>query len=129
MRPDGVALMSTFAEGSDHPSKEVIDAVLTTYGYTPPSWYTEAKQAIIPLTASADTLDRTARTAGFGTVEVRDIEVDTGLRTATAPRAGGSAWRRRARSSRPCRSPSSRASASGGEGRSAPTRHRSSLGC
>ena len=82
VRDGGVALMSTFAEGADHPAKEIIDQVLAGFGYTPPAWYAEAKQTIMPLTATADALEHTAREAGFGTVEVRDLEVDTGLRSA-----------------------------------------------
>ncbi|MGZ4757023.1 MAG: class I SAM-dependent methyltransferase [Acidimicrobiia bacterium] len=81
-RAGRVTLMSTFVEGTDHPSKAIIDGVLTGFGYSPPPWYVEAKESIIPLTATAEALEHTARTAGFTEIEVRDLQVDTGLRTA-----------------------------------------------
>lgn len=72
-------LASAFVPGPPHPAKTAIDAVFARAGFVLPAWYRHQKDVLEPRVDDPAALERLARDAGFGAVEVRELEVDTGL--------------------------------------------------
>lgn len=71
---------SAFADDWSHPAKAAVDAALAETGYRPPVWYRRLKDVGEPAVGRPDRLAALARAAGFGTVAVDEIAVDTGVR-------------------------------------------------
>jgi ubiquinone/menaquinone biosynthesis C-methylase UbiE len=82
VRPAGVVLASTFAEGDDHPAKPAVDSVLRRWGWQPSAWHTDFHQRTAGITATPDRFAGVAARAGLTDVRVMQVEVDTGLSTA-----------------------------------------------
>ena len=74
-------LSGSFAGDSDHPAKAAVDEVARRYGYTTPAWYL-AMKGDHPMD-HPERLTALARSAGFGSVDVETVHVDTGLTTRT----------------------------------------------
>jgi ubiquinone/menaquinone biosynthesis C-methylase UbiE len=79
LRPGGRLMASTFPVGPGHPAKEIVEDVLERYGYRRPDWYETFKARIAAYTGDAERFAQTARSAGFGAVDVDEIVVDAGL--------------------------------------------------
>jgi len=80
-------LSASFDESWTHPAKAAVDRVLDRAGYRAPSWYVAAKQAA-PVD-NPQALVRLARGAGYSSVDVARLEVDTGVNSP----AGLADWR------------------------------------
>jgi len=80
-------LSGSFAGDSDHPAKAAVDEVATRYGYRTPAWYL-AMKGDHPMD-HPERLAALARSAGFGSVDVETVQVDTGVITS----ADLSSWR------------------------------------
>lgn len=86
----GTAIVaSAFEAGWTHPAKAAVDAALEPLGFQPPEWYVALKRDVEPQVDDPDGLAGLARAAGYGQVDVRTIEVATGVDTP----AGLAAWR------------------------------------
>lgn len=72
---------SVFAPGWDHPAKETVDAVMAGHGFVRPAWYAEFKAGGGDGDPGPAELEALGTAAGYGTVEARVVEVDTGLGT------------------------------------------------
>ena len=70
-------LSGSFAGDSDHPAKAAVDEVVRRYGFDTPGWYTTMK-GDHPMD-DPERLGGLARTAGFGTVTVDVLQIDTGI--------------------------------------------------
>jgi hypothetical protein len=70
---------STFAPGWDHPAKGAVDEVLRSFGYQPPAWHA----CLSPGSRAGDPelLAKHAAAAGFTDVQVRTMDIRTGLVT------------------------------------------------
>jgi ubiquinone/menaquinone biosynthesis C-methylase UbiE len=84
-----VLAASSFAPGWTHPAKAAVDAVLTRFGYRPPSWYRTLKHDTEPGFSDAGLFRRLALAAGFTDCQSMAVTVPTGL---SAPRELA-AWR------------------------------------
>jgi hypothetical protein len=73
----GVVLASTFA-ATRATAKGSIDAVLQAHGWEPPPWYAELHRRAASID-SAERLAAAGSAAGFGDVEVDEVDVDVGL--------------------------------------------------
>ena len=74
-------LSGSFAGDSDHPAKAAVDEVVRRYGYETPAWYL-AMKGDHPMD-HPERLAELARSAGFGSVDVDTVQVDTGVTTST----------------------------------------------
>jgi len=81
-RVSSAFVASAFAPGPPHPVKTAIDAVFGRAGFVTPEWYRHQKESLETRVDDPAGLERLARDAGFAAVEVRELEVDTGLSTA-----------------------------------------------
>jgi hypothetical protein len=72
---------SAFAPGWSHPAQAAIDEVLSSSGYCPPGWYLRFKSETSPAAADPELLAGEAARAGFRDVQLRTVEVPTGLST------------------------------------------------
>lgn len=70
---------SAFTPGWTHPAKGAVDEVMTEFGFVIPDWYRRVKDDTEPAVNDAAGLAALARGAGFETVEVQQLEVDSGL--------------------------------------------------
>jgi ubiquinone/menaquinone biosynthesis C-methylase UbiE len=73
---------SAFAPGPAHPVKTAIDGVFARVGFVAPAWYRHQKDVLETRVDDPVALARLARQAGFETVEVHELDVDTGLSSA-----------------------------------------------
>ena len=73
---------SAFPADWTHPAKAAVDAVLASYGYRPPAWYSAFKRETEPRAGDPAVLTAAARAAGFTDVRVRTIVVPTGVSAA-----------------------------------------------
>jgi SAM-dependent methyltransferase len=80
-RVAGALLSGSFAGDSDHPAKAAVDEVVRRHGYDTPAWYV-AMKGDHPMD-HPESLADLARSAGFGTVDVGTLQIDTGLATGT----------------------------------------------
>jgi hypothetical protein len=64
------------------PAQASPGAVLASYGYRPPAWYSVFKRETEPRAGDAAVLTARARAAGFADVRVRTIVVPTGVSAA-----------------------------------------------
>lgn len=80
-RLDAVVVASAFPLGWTHPAKGAVDEQLGRLGYQPPAWYPDFKARTEPGVGDPDRLAGLARDAGLATVTVRQIVVETGVRT------------------------------------------------
>ncbi len=78
-RVAGAALASAFAPGWTHPAKAAVDEAMAAFGFAEPGWYSRMKQESEPLVNDAAALTDLARAAGFASVRVTPVEVDSGL--------------------------------------------------
>jgi ubiquinone/menaquinone biosynthesis C-methylase UbiE len=83
VRPGGVVLASTWADGTD-PVKSAIDAVLDRRGWTPPVWYRRMQADVLPDVGDPVRLGRLASASGLADVAAVEQAVDLGI---TDPRA------------------------------------------
>ena len=88
-RVGAAVVASAFPPGEPHPAKVAIDEALDGLGYRVPEWYRHQKEVLEPRVDDPGALHRLAQEAGFGSVTVRRLDVDTGLDTAEA----AVAWR------------------------------------
>ena len=72
-------LSGSFAGDSDHPAKAAVDEVAGRYGYQTPGWYL-AMKADHPMD-HPERLAELARAAGFESVDVDTVQVETGVTT------------------------------------------------
>ncbi len=77
----GTVAAAVFAATSHHRSKAVIEAVATSFGYSPPQWYVHLKRDLEPLTNTASALRRCAVAAGLAGVSVIERTPGAGLET------------------------------------------------
>lgn len=82
-------LASAFEIGWTHPAKTAVEAALSPLGYRPPPWYVSFKRDVEPQVGEATRLRSLAEDAGYRNVEVRTVQVATGVDTP----AGLVAWR------------------------------------
>jgi ubiquinone/menaquinone biosynthesis C-methylase UbiE len=75
-RPTGAVLVSVFGEAPPHPSKDAIDAVARSYGFTAPGWHRRLKDEFEPQTATPDALAALARQAGLVDVDARVLRLE-----------------------------------------------------
>jgi ubiquinone/menaquinone biosynthesis C-methylase UbiE len=80
-RVGSAIVASAFPPGESHPAKAAIDQALAGLGYQAPDWYRHQKDVLEPRVDDPEALHRLAREAGFDRVDVRRIDVDTGLDT------------------------------------------------
>jgi len=73
---------SAFPADWTHPAKAAVDAVLASYGYRPPAWYSAFKHETEPRASDPAVLTGQARAAGFAEARVRTIVVPTGVSAA-----------------------------------------------
>jgi SAM-dependent methyltransferase len=71
---------SAFEPGWTHPAKAAVDAVLSAFGYRPPSWYAAFKQQTEDRAGRPALLAGQASAAGYADIRVRTILVPTGVR-------------------------------------------------
>lgn len=69
---------SAFAPGMTHPAKNAVDAAMARFGFTAPAWYQRIKDAATDVEGEG-ALAGLARDAGFRSVQVVRMEVDTGV--------------------------------------------------
>ncbi len=81
VRPAGVVLASTFAEGEDHPVKHAVETVLLEAGWEPSPWHQQFRYRTSGLTSSPARLEAVAWDSGLDDVRVVSVLVDSGLRT------------------------------------------------
>jgi hypothetical protein len=80
------------ATGSRHPAADVVSEAARRRGWRPDPWYQRVKKELEPAVADGDRLVAMAGAAGLVDVAVVDVEVDTGVRSASqliAWRLGG----------------------------------------
>lgn len=70
---------SAFEPGWTHPAKAAVEDALGALGFRPPSWYETFKRDLEPQVEDPAALAALAAAAGYRDVEVRIVEVDTGL--------------------------------------------------
>jgi ubiquinone/menaquinone biosynthesis C-methylase UbiE len=75
---------SAFPGEWSHPAKSTIDRVMVEEGFRMPRWYEHLKEQTEPAVADADALRSLGRAAGFSSVDVEHIEVDSGLESPEA---------------------------------------------
>ncbi len=80
---------SAFAPGWAHPAQAAVDAALADLGFEVPEWYRTLKTESEPQVGEPDALARLATAAGYRSVRVEVVEVETGLSSA----ADLAAWR------------------------------------
>jgi ubiquinone/menaquinone biosynthesis C-methylase UbiE len=80
-RVAGAVVASAFAPGPPHPAKVAVDAAVERLGFVAPRWYARMKEASEALEDAA-ALEELIRVAGFGSVQVSQRTVDTGLDSA-----------------------------------------------
>jgi ubiquinone/menaquinone biosynthesis C-methylase UbiE len=78
-RVSAAVVASAFPGEWSHPAKATIDRVMVEEGFRMPQWYEHLKEQTEPAVADADALRSLGRAAGFSSVEVERIEVDSGL--------------------------------------------------
>jgi SAM-dependent methyltransferase len=81
-RVGATVLVAAFAPGPEHPAKAAVDAALAAYGFEPPWWHRELKDALGVRVDDPAGLAGLAQEAGFGEIAVTRIDVDAGLDTA-----------------------------------------------
>jgi SAM-dependent methyltransferase len=81
-RVAGRVAASAFAPGWTHPAKAVVDEVMAGHGFELPGWYAQVKGVTEPAVNDAVALAALAQAAGFAAVEVRELQVDSGLTSA-----------------------------------------------
>jgi SAM-dependent methyltransferase len=80
------------AAGSRHPAVDIVGDAARRRGWRPGPWYRRVKEDLEPAVADRERLAAMAGAAGLVEVAVVDVEVDTGVRTASeliAWRLGG----------------------------------------
>lgn len=82
LRRGGIVVASTYAGGWNHPAKAHVDRVAADHGFTSPAWYVSLKRQVAPVLGERAQLASAARAAGLTAVDVQEITVDTGLKTA-----------------------------------------------
>ena len=75
---------SAFGAGWTHPAKAAVDNALAPLGFRPPQWYLTFKRDVEPQVDDAAGLASLADAAGYRTVQVRTVQVATGLDTPAA---------------------------------------------
>lgn len=84
LRPGGWLLASTFEDAWDHPAKQVVEEVASSFGYRRPAWYETLKDETSVAVGARDGLGATGVDAGLVDVEVITRQVDVGLDDAAA---------------------------------------------
>lgn len=83
-RVASAVLASAFQPGPGHPVKSAVDDAFSRAGFTAPAWYVHQKDRLEPRVDDPDALARLARAAGFESIHVHRLDVDTGLETPAA---------------------------------------------
>lgn len=78
-RVGGAVVASSFAPGPGHPVKAAVDEAFERVGFDVPDWYRRQKDLLEPRVDDPDGLRALATGAGYRTVEVHALQVDTGL--------------------------------------------------
>ena len=78
-KPDGGVLASVFGAAPPHPSKDAIDRVAASYGFTPPGWYRVFKDARDTPLQDPHVVREHATRAGLRDVSVDVVIVDPQL--------------------------------------------------
>jgi len=79
VRPGGAVLVTAWVRGTD-PVKAAIDGVLSSHGWTAPSWYRTMKAEVEPISGDPDRLEAAAVLAGLVEVHADVRLVDLGTR-------------------------------------------------
>jgi SAM-dependent methyltransferase len=79
LRGGGVILASVFANSSTSVARDRIDEVAHDHGWSPPAWYLDLKERVIPLLGAPGPMARAAAAAGLVDIDVEETAVDIGL--------------------------------------------------
>jgi SAM-dependent methyltransferase len=82
VRPGGRVIASVFGEAPSGASKDAVDEVARDFGYHPPAWYIHLKTGTEPRSNTPALLRACAESAGLEDIDVADVTVDSGLKTA-----------------------------------------------
>jgi SAM-dependent methyltransferase len=84
VRDGGVVVAGVFAAQPASASKEAIDAVAETFGFTRPEWYVAFKRDLEPKSNTAQLLSGCAHDAGLSEIGIEQHVVETGIATPEA---------------------------------------------
>jgi SAM-dependent methyltransferase len=79
LRAGGVILASAFANSSTSAARDRVDEIAQDHGWSPPAWYRELKERVIPLLGAPGPMTRAAAAAGLVDIDVEETAVDLGL--------------------------------------------------
>jgi ubiquinone/menaquinone biosynthesis C-methylase UbiE len=81
-RGGGMVLASTFSSRRQHPARAAVERVMVEAGYVSPEWCSAFRERLEPAVGDVAAFAATARAGGLVDVEVRDIDIDTGVTSA-----------------------------------------------
>jgi SAM-dependent methyltransferase len=81
-RPGGAVLAAVFTNVEDNGPRDAVDAAAARAGFEPPAWYDELRTSWAPRSGTPDALAGLATAAGLAVLDVADVAVDVGVRTA-----------------------------------------------
>lgn len=86
VRPGGPVLAGVFSNADRPPLKDALDAVVESFGWSPPAWYAEVKERAIPLLGSPEAMTAAAKQAALVGVRAYEVIVDPRLTPAEVVR-------------------------------------------
>jgi SAM-dependent methyltransferase len=78
-RPGGALLAGVYSNASRSSVRDTIDLTAQQEGWHVPRWYTDIKQAAVPLLGTPEEMERVAKAAGLVDITVDERPVDVGI--------------------------------------------------